>query len=35
MGWESQYACAMPVEALVTPGPPMMVQTPGLPVARA
>jgi hypothetical protein len=35
MGCESQKAWAMPVAALVTPGPAMMVQTPGFPVARA
>ena len=34
-GIESMYAVAIPVMALVAPGPEVTKQTPGLPVARA
>ena len=35
IGIESMYAVAMPVMALVAPGPEVTSTTPGLPVARA
>ncbi|MNP65863.1 hypothetical protein D3C76_1614940 [compost metagenome] len=35
IGIESMYAVAMPVMALVAPGPEVTRTTPGLPVARA
>ena len=35
MGMESMQAVAMPVMALVAPGPEVTSTTPGLPVARA
>lgn len=35
IGMESMYAVAIPVMALVAPGPEVTSTTPGLPVARA
>lgn len=35
IGMESMYAVAIPVMALVAPGPEVTNTTPGLPVARA